>query len=77
MESQSQLVSLARNYPKTERKYSTFDRELLAAYKAVLHIKHLINGHEVTLFTDHKPLQYAHKSSNPPKSDKQRHLSVL
>ena len=68
----------SKKLSQSQQKYSTFDRELLAAYQAVLHFKHLINGRHVTLFTDHKPLQSAYKSRNPPKSDRQqRHLSVL
>lgn len=68
----------SKKLSQTQRKYSTFDRELLAAYEAVLHFKHLISGRQVILFTDHKPLQSSYKSSNPPKSDRQqRHLSVI
>ena len=63
---------------QAQQKYSTFDRELLAAYMAVLHFKYLIEGRIVTLFTDHRPLQSAFKCTKPPKSDRQqRHLSVL
>lgn len=58
--------------------YSTFDRELLAAYFATLHFKPMIEGRQVTLFTDHKPLVSAFHSKNPAKSDRQqRHLSLL
>ena len=62
----------------TQSRYSTFDRELLAAYLAVLHYKPFIEARYVTLFTDHKPLQSAFHSQTPAKSDRQqRHLSVL
>lgn len=61
-----------------QQKYATFDRELLAAYQAVLHFKPMIEGKTVTLFVDHKPLVSAYKSQNPAKSDRQqRHLSVI
>ena len=61
-----------------QTKYSTFDRELLAAYTATLHFKNLIEGREVTLFTDHKPLVSAFYSRTPAKSDRQqRHLSIV
>lgn len=63
---------------ETQRKYSTFDRELLASYLAVIHFKHFIDGRKTTLFTDHRPLQSAFSCKKPPKSDRQqRHLSVL
>ena len=58
--------------------YSAFDRELLAAYLAVLHFKPFIESRDVTIFTDHKPLVSAFKSQNPAKSDRQqRHLSLI
>lgn len=61
-----------------QRKYSTYDRELLGAYLAVLHFKPYIEGRHVTLFTDHKPLVSAFGSKNEAKSDRQqRHLSVI
>ena len=39
-----------------KKKYSTFDRELLSAYKAIRHFHYLIEGVKFTLVTDHKPL---------------------
>ena len=61
-----------------QKVYSAFDRELLAAYQAVLNFKSIIDGQRVTLFVDHKPLVSAFHSRNPAKSDRQqRHLAVL
>ncbi|KAF2345732.1 Reverse transcriptase domain [Trinorchestia longiramus] len=61
-----------------QKPYSTYDRELLAAYLSVLHFKSLIDGHSVTLFTDHKPMVSAFYSRTIAKSDRQqRHLSFL
>jgi hypothetical protein len=37
-------------------KYSTFDRELLAAFSAVRHFRFLLEGQQFRLLTDHKPL---------------------
>lgn len=68
----------SRKLSQTQTRYSTFDRELLAAFLAVLHFKPYIEGRNVTLFTDHKPLQSAFSSQQPAKSDRQqRHLSTL
>ena len=39
-----------------QRKYSTFSRELLAIYLSIRHFRHLIEGRDFTVFTDHKPL---------------------
>ena len=59
-------------------RYSTFDRELLAAYLSVLHFRHFIKGRQVLLLTDHKPLCGAFYSLNPVKSDRpQRQLAIL
>lgn len=68
----------SRKLSETQKRYSTFDRELLAAFLAVLHFKHYIDGHHVSLFTDHRPLVSAFVSQKPAKSDKQqRYLSLL
>ena len=56
----------------TQRSYSTYDRELLAAYFAVIHFKPFIDGHSVDLFVDHKPLVSAFHSKNISKSDRQQ-----
>lgn len=68
----------SKKLSESQRHQSTFDRELLAAYLAVLHFKPQIEGRHVTLFTDHKPLMGAYKKPNLLKSDKQqRHLSLI
>ena len=68
----------SKKLSSTQKTYSAFDRELLAAYLAVLHFKHLIEGREVHLFTDHNPLVKAFYSQTPAKSDRQqRHLTII
>uniref|UniRef100_A0A5S6QGU7 RNA-directed DNA polymerase n=1 Tax=Trichuris muris TaxID=70415 RepID=A0A5S6QGU7_TRIMR len=42
-----------------QRNYSTYDRELLAAYAAVKYFRYMIEGRSFTLYTDHKPLTFA------------------
>ena len=42
-----------------QRKYSTFSRDLLAIYLSIRHFRHLLEGRDFTVFTDHKPLTYA------------------
>ena len=42
-----------------QRKYSTFSRELLAIYLSIRHFRHLLEGRDFTVFTDHKPFTYA------------------
>ena len=46
-----------------ERKYSAFDRELLAVYLAITHFRHMLKGRQFTVWTDHKPLCGALDSS--------------
>jgi len=42
-----------------QTRYSAFDRELLAMYSAVTKFRHMIEGRQCTIFTDHKPLTTA------------------
>ena len=46
-----------------ERKYSAFDRELLAIYLSIKHFRHFLEGRSFIIFTDHKPLTFALGSS--------------
>jgi hypothetical protein len=45
-----------QNYIATESRYSTFDRELLAAHAAIKHFRHFCKGRAFQRWTDHKPL---------------------
>lgn len=38
------------------QKYSTYDRELLAVYSVVKKLRHMLEGRNFIIFTDHKPL---------------------
>ena len=53
------LAFYSRKLSEAEQKYSTFDRELLAAYAAVRHFHFFLEGREFSLLTDHKPLTAA------------------
>ncbi|GBM05536.1 hypothetical protein AVEN_94810-1 [Araneus ventricosus] len=48
-----------RKLSSTEKKYSTFDRELLSVYLSVKHFRYVFEGREVVIYTDHKPLVFA------------------
>ncbi len=72
------LAFFSRKLSPTESRYSTFDRELLAAYLSVRYFRFLLEGRPFTLFTDHKPLVSAiSKAKTPLSSRQQRHLSFL
>ena len=46
----------SKKLKKSEQKYSTFDREVLALYEAVRHFRYLLEGRNFIMFTDHQPL---------------------
>ncbi|BHF80217.1 hypothetical protein SprV_0702334100 [Sparganum proliferum] len=69
------LAFFSRKLSKAETRYSTFGRELLAVYLAVKHFRQLLQGREVTVYTDHKPLSFAlHSTSDRlnPRETRQR-----
>ena len=63
---------------KTQQKYSTFDRELLAAYSAIKHFRHFLECRQFTLFTDHKPLVRVFQSTRSQElARRARHLNYI
>ena len=72
------VAFFSKKLTEQQRRYSTYDRELLAAYLAVLHFRHLLEGRHVVLYTDHRPLVTAFLSPHTAKSDRQqRHWCVV
>ena len=72
------MAFFSRKLSPAELNYSTFDRELLSAYSAIRHFRHMLEGRQFTLFTDHKPLVHALRRVSPPASARQqRHLSYI
>ncbi|BHF85630.1 hypothetical protein SprV_1002879900 [Sparganum proliferum] len=72
------LAFFSKKLSKAETRYSTFGRELLAAYLAVRHFRHLLEGREFTIFTDHKPLTFAIHSRFDKLSPREiRHLDYI
>jgi hypothetical protein len=55
-----------------ELRYSTFDRELLAAHAAIKHFLHFCEGRAFQLWTDHKPLVTAISRVSAPISPRQQ-----
>ncbi|UYV75795.1 hypothetical protein LAZ67_13001374 [Cordylochernes scorpioides] len=61
-----------------KRKYSACDRELLAVYLAIKHFRHLLEGRQFPVYTDHKPLTYAFQQNLDKASPRQcRHLDFI
>lgn len=52
------LAFFSGKLKKTQRRYSTYDRELFALREALDYFRGWIEGQSCTLFTDHKPLTY-------------------
>ena len=61
-----------RKLSKTEQRYSTFGRELLAAFASLKKFKHHLEGRDFTLFTDHKALVSAVKKHSESKLDREK-----
>jgi transposase InsO family protein len=59
-----------------QTKYSTYDRELLAIYMAIKHFRYHIEGQNVTVYTDHKPLTFAMEKASS-NNDTPRRLRQL
>lgn len=53
------LMFFSKKLTDAQRKYSTYDRELLAIYEAIKYFKDFVEGRQLTIRTDHKPLTFA------------------
>lgn len=73
------LAYFSKAMSATQRRYSVYDRELLAMYTAVKHFRRLIEGCEATVFTDHKPLAHAlnRPASNADTPKRERQLQFI
>ena len=72
------LSFYSRTPHKAERNYSTFDKELLAVHSAIRHFRHMLEGSQFTIQTDHRPLVTAlTKSGDAWPARQQRQLSAI
>jgi hypothetical protein len=72
------LAFYSKKLSPAETRYSTFDRELLAAFLTIRHFRFLLEGRQFTLLTDHKPLVASMTRVTPPQSARQqRHLAFV
>lgn len=72
------LGFFSRKLTPAEQKYSTYDRELLAIYSAIRFFRHMLEGREFSIFTDHKPITFAFKQKTDRTSPRQtRHLEFI
>ena len=49
----------SKTLSSAEKRYRTFDRELLAVYLAIKHFRYFVEGHVFRILTDHKPLTFS------------------
>jgi hypothetical protein len=66
------IAFFSRKLRAPEKKYSTFDRELLAVHLAILHFRHYLEGRTYTICTDHKPLVTALTKRGDARTDRQQ-----
>ncbi|GFS98067.1 hypothetical protein TNCV_2855121 [Trichonephila clavipes] len=71
------LAFFSKTLSPAQRRYSAYDRELLAAYMAIKYFRHMVEGRSITLFTDHKPLVYAFKQKDKCTPRQLRHLDLI
>lgn len=53
------LGYFSKKLTEAQMKYSTYDRELLGIHLAIIHFRNMIEGQQLIIFTDHKPLSFA------------------
>ena len=56
------LSFFSKKLTPAEKRYSAFDRELLAVYATIRHFRHNLEGHYFFVNTDHKPLTFVMSS---------------
>ena len=74
---QEPLGFFSKKLSAAERKYSAFDKELLAIYLAIRHFRPHLDGRHFPVLTDHKPLCGAITSSAERSPRQTRHLSFI
>nr|VZI02162.1 unnamed protein product [Spirometra erinaceieuropaei] len=72
------LAFFSKKLSPAETRYSVFGRELLAVYLSIRHFRHFLEGREIVVLTDHKPLVFALRASPDRYSPRDiRHLDFI
>lgn len=71
------LAFYSKRFTEAQQNYSTFGRELLAMYLAVLHFSYYLEGREFYIECDHKPLCYAISGRGRHSAMETRHLRLI
>ncbi|GFW25417.1 hypothetical protein TNCV_3721451 [Trichonephila clavipes] len=56
---------------EAQKNYSTYDRELLGIYLSIKQFKHLLEGRNFIIYTDHKPITYVFHQKNEKAAPRQ------
>lgn len=72
------LAFFSHKLSASQRKYSPYDRELLAVYEAIKYFRHMVEARTFSVFTDHKPLTFAYSLNREKCSPRQfRYLDFI
>lgn len=71
------LGFFSQKFSPSQRKYSVFGRELTAMKLAVKYFRHLVEGRNFTIYTDHRPLTYALNSNSNHLPHEERYLQYI
>lgn len=71
------LGYFSKRLSDSQTKYSTYDRELLAVYLALQHFRNMVEGRELIIYTDHKPLTFAFSRKISEKETPRRTRQLL
>ncbi|GBN61404.1 Retrovirus-related Pol polyprotein from transposon opus [Araneus ventricosus] len=72
------LAFFSKKLTNAQKRYSTYDRELLGIYLSIKQFKHILEGRQFTIYADQKPLMFAFQQKNEKASPRQlRHLQYI
>lgn len=72
------LAFFSHKLNPAQKKYSPYDRELLAVYEAIKYFRYMVEARTFSVFTDHKPLTFAFSMSKDKCSPRQfRYLDFV
>lgn len=72
------LGFFSRKLSPSQKKYSPYDRELLAIYEGIKYFRYMLEARSFTVFTDHKPITFAFTTKRDKCSPRQfRYLDFI
>ena len=72
------VAFFSKSLTSVQKKWCTFNRELLAIFRAVKHFKYFLDGRPFTICTDHKPLTFMFTSNMSNATARQsRHMNYI